>query len=78
MRAERRIVEERAASYGSGEENLRRIAALWTAYVGAEISPHDVCWMMVLLKSSRSKIDPENLDNYLDGGGYLELAERLR
>lgn len=72
------IVEERARSYGDPAENITRIAALWSAYLGIEIYAHDVGWMMVLLKASRSKNDPANLDNYEDGHGYVEIAERLR
>jgi hypothetical protein len=72
------IVEERGKSYGNGDANLTRIAGLWSAYLGTPVTAHDVCWMMVLLKASRSKQDPGHLDNYVDGHGYLELAERLR
>jgi hypothetical protein len=72
------IVEERAKSYGDPAENITRIAALWSAYLGVEIYAHDVSWMMVMLKASRSKNDPGNLDNYEDGHGYVEIAERLR
>ena len=76
-----RIVDERAAHYGGeadGYANLRRIAALWGAYLGTPVTAHDVCWLMVLLKASRSKTDPKHLDSYLDAHGYTELAERLR
>ena len=75
------IVDERGKSYGGeadGYANIRRIAALWSAYLGTEVTPHDCCWMMTLLKASRSKNDPANADNYLDGHGYLDLAERLQ
>lgn len=75
------IVAERAQSYGGegdGYANLRRIAGLWSAYLGVPVTAHDVCWLMVLLKSSRSSQDPSKLDNYVDGHGYLDLAERLR
>lgn len=72
------IVEERGKSYGNGDANLTRIAALWSAYLGVDITPRDVCWLMVLLKSSRARQDPTNPDNTLDGRGYLELAERFR
>lgn len=72
------IVEERGKSYGSGEENLTRIARLWSSYLGTPVTAHDVCWLMVLLKSSRSRQDPDHLDNYLDAKGYTDLAERLR
>jgi hypothetical protein len=73
------IVEQRAQHYGSGHENLTRIADLWSAYLGVEITASEVCWMMVLLKASRAKVDGgQHLDNYLDAHGYLDLAELLR
>jgi hypothetical protein len=72
------IVDERAEHYGSGHENLTRIAALWSAYLGVQITASEACWMMMLLKASRARVDPEHLDNYLDAHGYLDLAERLR
>jgi hypothetical protein len=74
------IVEQRAQHYGSGEENLTRIADLWSAYLGVPITASEVCWMMVLLKASRAKVDGgrDHLDNYVDARGYLDLAERLR
>lgn len=72
------IVDERAKHYGPGDENLTRIARLWSAYLNKPISPADVCWMMVMLKASRAKIDGEHLDNYTDATGYITLAERVR
>lgn len=72
------IVEERGRSYGNGDANLTRIANLWSAYLGVPVTAQDVCWLMVLLKSSRARQDPGNPDNTLDGRGYLELAERFR
>jgi hypothetical protein len=73
------IIKQRAEHYGSGDENLTRISELWSAYTGAQLSAHDVCWMMVLLKASRAKVDGgQHLDNFIDAHGYLELAERLR
>jgi len=75
------IIQQRAAHYGDivkGEGNIARIAGLWSAYLGTQISEHDVAWLMVLLKASRSKQDPEHLDDYLDAHGYLSIAEQLR
>lgn len=75
------IVEQRGQSYGGeqdGYANLYRIAALFSAYIGTEVTAHDVCWLLVLLKASRSKQDPGHEDNYTDGIGYITLAERLR
>lgn len=72
------ILDERARHYGPGDENLTRIARLWSAYLNRPISASDVCWMMVMLKASRAKIDPDHLDNYVDASGYIELAQRVR
>lgn len=71
------IVDTRAQHYGDPRPNHERIAALWSAYTGTEITAHDVAWMMVLLKASRSKIDPLHRDNYTDAHGYTEIAEAL-
>ena len=72
------VVVERGKSYGDPAVNLGRIAGMWSAYLGVEVLPHDVAWMMTLLKASRSKSDPQNGDNYVDAHGYVEIAERLK
>lgn len=73
-----RIIEERAQHYGDPSVNMRRIAALWSAYLDVEVTAHDVAWMMVMVKASRSKVDPQHLDNYEDAVGYAEIARLLR
>ena len=35
------------------------------------IEPHDVAWMMVLLKISRSTASPYKRDHYADAAGYV-------
>jgi len=72
------VVVERGKSYGDPAVNLGRIAGMWAAYLGVDVSAHDVAWMMALLKASRSKSDPQNGDNYVDAHGYVEIAERLK
>jgi len=71
------IVEERAEHYGDPVPNHARIAKLWSAFIGHEITAHDVAWMMVLLKASRSKVDPKHQDNYLDANGYIHIARDI-
>jgi len=73
-----KILDERAKHYGPVGPNIERIAALWSAYLGARVTPHDVGWMMVLLKCSRSRVDPSHLDNYEDAHGYVGIAEAMR
>ena len=71
------IVASRQHDYGDFRVNITRIADMWSAYTGHNITPHDVAQMMVLLKVSRSKVS--NLeDNYVDQAGYTEIARALR
>lgn len=72
-----RLIEERAKHYGPVGPNIRRIARLWSAYLGVEVTPHDVGWLMVLLKASRSKVDPEHGDNYEDATAYIRIAQTM-
>lgn len=73
-----KILQERGKSYGPIGPNMERIAALWSAYLDTPITGHDVAWMMVLLKISRSRQDPSHADNYLDAQGYTTIAEMLQ
>jgi hypothetical protein len=40
------IIEERGQQYGDAGHNHRRIAALWSAYLGTHVSAHDVAICM--------------------------------
>jgi hypothetical protein len=71
------IIKERGHDYGDPAANHERIAALWTAYLGTEVSAHDVAICMVLVKASRAKAGKRD-DNYTDMAGYAEIARRLR
>ena len=71
------IVEQRAEHYGDPKPNMERTAALWSAYIGTDISAHDVAVCMMLVKISRSKVSAHP-DNYLDIRGYSVIAEALR
>lgn len=71
------IVTERAKDYGDPRPNMERTAALWSAYLGIEITAHDVAICMILVKASRSKVSA-HADNYRDIAGYADIAERLR
>lgn len=67
---------DRQASYGKPEDNLGRIADMWSAYLATPVSASDVAQMMVLLKVARS-VNTYKRDNYLDALGYILLAEGL-
>ncbi len=70
------IVDERYGAYGNPRVNMARTAELWTAYLGHEITAHDVAMCMILLKASRAKVSHQS-DNYEDIRGYSEIAEGL-
>jgi hypothetical protein len=66
---------DRQAIYGPPEENHKRTAELWSAYLGATITARQVCWLNVLQKASRDVHSPHR-DALVDSCGYLRNAER--
>lgn len=66
----------REDDYGTAERNLNRIAVMWSAYLGYEITARNVAMCMVLLKVSRDA-HREKRDNIVDGIGYFGLAGQL-
>jgi len=79
------IYGDREQTYGEPSVNLRRIAELWSTYLGIDIlgssnglTPSDVCNMMILLKVARLKNQPEHRDSQVDICGYAALMERIQ
>lgn len=77
------ITNDRQNQYGTPEDNFRKIAALWTAYLGYPIDPTQVAVMMILLiKVTRQSTSPAYDDNYVDIVGDAacasEISEGLR
>ena len=66
-------VAQRGENYGSPKENFGRIAKLWTAYKGIELSVEDVGVMMMLVKLGRLMENPHHQDSWVDIAGYLSL-----
>ena len=71
------VAGDRAADYGDVNESFARIAKLWSAYTGSNISPWDVAQMMILLKVSRAKTSAKR-DTLVDIIGYAECANQLK
>ena len=76
--AKKCVLQDRNSTYGKPEDNFRRIAELWTAYLNirpkdkdAPITPTDVAQMMVLMKMARLAHNPTHKDSWVDGIGYL-------
>ena len=72
---------ERNEQYGDIVDCHQKIADLWSAYLGSDVSPQDVAILMALLKIARTKTGAHKLDNYVDLAGYAgvagEIAERV-
>ena len=73
------VTKDRAATHGEAEDNFRRIAALWNAYLEPEapITAADVAVMMTLLKIARISSNETNADNWIDGAGYLACGGEI-
>lgn len=67
---------QRNKDYGDISDSFRRIAGLWSAYLGIQIDKFDVAKMMMLLKVSRAKHN-NHRDSYVDIVGYVECVEKL-
>lgn len=64
------VTKHRQSCYGTPEDNFTRIAAMWSAYLGVVLAPHDVANLMILLKVVRSQNSPSGMDHWLDMAGY--------
>lgn len=79
MEARDLVTGDRAKQYGTGSQNMERIADLWSNYLGRQITPRDVCAMMILHKVSRiaQKKDEPAHDSWIDIAGYASLGDSV-
>ena len=69
---------ERLGAYGPPAANFERIAGMWTAYLGVDVTANDVCCMMILLKAARIRSGGKyHRDSAVDVAGYAALLEVL-
>lgn len=71
------VTKDRAATHGEAERNFGLIAAYWSAHLDVHVSAADVATMMTLLKLARIKSNAGNMDNWIDGCGYLACGGEL-
>ena len=71
------VCKSRQEQYGSVEDSFAKIAALWSAYLGVEISPLDACMMMGQMKVARIKTGVFKEDSFIDACGYIACAAEL-
>ena len=71
-----RVVKDREPLYGDPTPGYRRLAALWSAVLGIEITPQQVALCMILMKVSRES-GKHHWDNLVDIAGYAENLGRM-
>lgn len=76
-RAKQLVTGDRAATHGPAEQSFARVAGLWSALIGVEITPPQAALMMAALKVSRGWDNPGHADNAVDLAGYAALAGQL-
>jgi hypothetical protein len=80
-RAAEMVDGDRARQHGNAHESFALIARMWNAYLEecltVRLSSVDVAHMMALLKITRTQTGEFNLDNWIDGVGYIALAGEL-
>ena len=72
-----KTIHARGINYGHPITNHKRIAELWSAYLGYPIQPNEVAICMALVKISRQAEDPAILDNYEDCLAYVAIAKSI-
>lgn len=73
LKAIQAITGPRAQTHGDAQETMQRTAALWSAYLGRELSPAQVAMCNLLQKLARSR--HYDKDHYVDLIGYTLIAE---
>lgn len=72
------VLTNRNVDYGEPEDNFRRIADLWTAWLWSRdllardqrLAMHDVAIMCGQIKEARIAESPQKLDHWVDLAGY--------
>ena len=67
----------REQEYGSPEDNFRKIATLWEAYLGIHIDAADVAIMMMLFKAGRLATGNGSVDTWVDIAGYAACGGEI-
>ncbi len=72
-----KTIHARGVNYGHPISQHKRIAELWSAYLGYPIQPNEVAICMALVKISRQAEDAAYLDNYEDAIAYLAISKSI-
>jgi len=76
--ARRLVYGERAQTYGHPRGDFQRIAKIWGAILGTDVSEEQVAIMMAGLKLARLADTPLHRDSQVDTIGYILCLARLQ
>lgn len=68
---------DRNKNYGDPLTNHQRIAALWSVFLEAEVTPEQAAIMLALVKVARLIESPDHLDSFIDGAAYFAIAGEI-
>lgn len=71
------VTRDRQATHGLPENTFGAIAAIWSARLGQQITPAQVCIMLIDLKTCRAWGNQPNAENWVDMAGYTACGGEL-
>lgn len=74
--ADKLTSQTRRSEYGHPQEDFERVAMIWSAILGYEVTPHQVVLCMAGLKLSRASYSLKR-DTIVDIAGYARVLELL-
>jgi hypothetical protein len=75
--AKEKINGPRAKDYGDAYENHDKIAKMWSAILGMEVTVAQVYQCMLAVKIGRLITTPEHEDTWVDIAGYAALGGEI-
>lgn len=72
------VDSERREVYGPPEDEFQRIATMWSAVLGVQVTAKQVCMCMIATKLMRLSVSPEHRDSLVDICGYARVLEMQR
>ena len=72
--ASRVVTSDRTAVHGKPEDSFGKLAAVWSALLGVELTSSQCAMLLAALKIVRASDNPTHLDNWVDLAGYAACA----
>lgn len=65
---------DRQDTYGPPVENMHRVARIFNAITGYNLTAREAAYFLVALKLARQQTSPEHRDSYVDCAAYVGIA----